>query len=143
MAKTGASDGELPVAVVRALAELCHREGVEALEAEDGVWSIRLQVDLTAPLATAAPPALDADRAVEALYVLTSQWVGVFHRAPVVGMAPYVREGQPVKVGDVLGVVIAMQLQHEVVAARSGVLLRFLVEDGSAVEYGEPLLEID
>jgi acetyl-CoA carboxylase biotin carboxyl carrier protein len=39
-------------------------------------------------------------------------------------------------------VVVAMQLQNDVRADFDGTILRFLVEDGGAVEYGQPLLEI-
>jgi acetyl-CoA carboxylase biotin carboxyl carrier protein len=116
---------------------------VEELEVADGTWTIRLQIDLTTPLAQPAIAVAESDNAAEAPFVQQSQWVGVFHRAAVVGMAPYAREGQVLRQGDVLGVIIAMQLQHEVTAAQSGTLLRFLVEDGSAVEYGQPLLEIE
>jgi acetyl-CoA carboxylase biotin carboxyl carrier protein len=133
----------VPAGVVRSLAELCHREGIEILEADDGVWAIRLQIDLTTPVIQPSVATTETNQQALAPFVQDSQWVGVFHRAAVVGMAPYVREGQPIKEGDVLGVIIAMQLQHEVTAARSGNLVRFLVEDGSAVEYGQPMLEID
>jgi acetyl-CoA carboxylase biotin carboxyl carrier protein len=143
VAQTDSSESTPPLAVIRALAELCRREGVEELEAEDGTWTIRLQVDLSIPLAQPANSVAEIDHATEVPFVQHSQWVGVFHRAAVVGMAPYAREDQVLKQGDVLGVIIAMQLQHEVAAAKAGTLLRFLVEDGSAVEYGQPLLEIE
>jgi biotin carboxyl carrier protein len=142
-ASSAGSDPVLPVAVVRSLAELCRREGVETLEAHDGIWTIRLQIDLAVPVAQADSTVVETAEPVQAAFVQDSQWVGVFHRAPVVGMAPYVREGQPVREGEVLGVIIAMQLQHEVTAARSGILVRFLIGDGSAVEYGQPMLEIE
>jgi acetyl-CoA carboxylase biotin carboxyl carrier protein len=143
VARRTGSESAPPLSVIRSLAELCRREGVEELEAEDGAWTIRLQIDLTTPLAPRAVGVAEADHTTDEPFVQYSQWVGVFHRAAVVGMAPYVREGQPINQGDVVGVIIAMQLQHEVTAARSGALLRFLIEDGSAVEYGQPLLEID
>jgi acetyl-CoA carboxylase biotin carboxyl carrier protein len=73
---------------------------------------------------------------------MVSQWVGVFHRAADAGARSYVEEGQSVTEGDIVGVIAAMQLQHEVHVERGGTLERFLVQDGTAIEYGQPLLEI-
>jgi biotin carboxyl carrier protein len=124
---------------IRALAELCRKEGVEELQAGDGVWSVRLRLDLAARQAgaqTQRPPEPDGP------YVFRSQWVGVFHRVAESGAPAYAEEGQELADGDLVGVIAAMQLQHEVRVDRAGTLVRFLVPDRSAVEYGQPLLEI-
>lgn len=133
---------------VRTLAHLCQQAGVEVLEATDGRWSIRLRIDLSLSIAaSAAQVEADAGQAAGAggPYRLLSQWVGVFHRDAVTedGGEHYARPGQRVEEGDVLGMVEAMQLQHEVKAEHAGTLARFLVEDGTPVEYGQPLAEIE
>jgi acetyl-CoA carboxylase biotin carboxyl carrier protein len=137
----GQRGGVPSVEGIHTLAQLCQRARVEELEATDGRWSIRLKLDLT--LVAAQPPAAEPSSAAEAggPHLLISQWVGVFHRVPE--GEPYAQVGRHVDTGDVLGVVVAMQLQHEVPADRSGRLLRFLVEDGMPVEYGQPLAEIE
>jgi biotin carboxyl carrier protein len=126
---------------IRALADLCTRSGVESLEAAHLGWSVRLHLDLrsTPPSSAGAPP---ADSAAAGPTTQLSQWVGVFHRAVEQGADPLAREGKHVREGDLLGVVIAMQLQSDVRAEREGIISRFLVEDGGAVEYGQPLLEL-
>jgi acetyl-CoA carboxylase biotin carboxyl carrier protein len=126
---------------IHTLAQLCQRAGVEELEATDGRWSVRLRLDLalvasnTAAEEPASPAEADGSR------VLLSEWVGVFHRGPE--GEPYAQAGRHVDTGDVLGVVAAMQLQNVVHADRAGILVRFLVEDGMPVEYGQPLAEIE
>lgn len=136
-------DGAPNVTAVRALALLCQQAGVHELEASDGHWSVRLILDLTAdrPLGDElpAPPGSEEDSGP---FVLHSDWVGVFRRALYTDSEPIVQEGQPIREGDVVGLIEAMQLMHEQRTNRSGVLERFLVEDGAAIEYGQPLAEL-
>jgi acetyl-CoA carboxylase biotin carboxyl carrier protein len=127
---------------IRALADLCPRAGVEEIEAASSTWSVKLKLDLSRAVGEPSPSAETAQEAADETHVLFSQWVGVFHRAAESGATFYVEEGQHVEEGDIVGVVAAMQLQHEVPAHRSGVLRRFLVPDRTAVEYGQPMLEI-
>jgi acetyl-CoA carboxylase biotin carboxyl carrier protein len=135
--------GETPsTAGVRALAELCRQAGVEELQASDGAWSVRLRLDASALQTGEAPAQLADPPEPEGPYVFISQWVGVFHRSAEAGVPQYVEEGQSVGEGDIVGVIAAMQLQHEVRVDRAGTLQRFLVQDGTAVEFGQPLLEI-
>jgi acetyl-CoA carboxylase biotin carboxyl carrier protein len=65
--------------------------------------------------------------------------VGTFYRSPVPGTDPFVQVGQHVDKGDVLCVLEAMKLMNEMVAETSGTIASILVEDGTAVEYGQPL----
>jgi acetyl-CoA carboxylase biotin carboxyl carrier protein len=127
---------------VRALAELCRQAGVHELEAHDAAWSVRLQLDLSAapasPHETAEPPS----KLTSGPFVFHSQWVGVFRRADDPEGRPFVEDGQTLADGELVGLVAAMQLQHEVRVDQPGILLRFLVADGTPVEYGQPLLEI-
>jgi acetyl-CoA carboxylase biotin carboxyl carrier protein len=127
---------------IRALADLCLRSGVESLEAAHQGWSVRLNLDLRAAPNPrgGSTPTESAPAAGPATQF--SQWVGVFHRAAEQGAEPLAREGKQVREGDIVGVIIAMQLQSDVRAERDGVIGRFLVEDGGAVEYGQPLLDI-
>jgi acetyl-CoA carboxylase biotin carboxyl carrier protein len=121
---------------------MCRQAGVEEIDAGDGSWSIRLKLDLTANEVGAV--ALFPVEAVEpdGPYTFLSQWVGVFHRAAEAGAPSYVEEGQFVDEGDIVGVIAAMQLQHEVRVNRAGKLERFLIHDSTAVEYGQPMLEL-
>lgn len=139
----GSADTTVSVEGIRALADLCLSAGVHEIEASDGGWSVRLLIDGT--LAAAAPEG--DDRALAAgepagPHIVHSEWVGIFHRAIDGVSASYVQEGQQVRSGDVVCAIEAMQMQHEQCTDRDGVIARFLVEDGTPIEYGQPLLEI-
>lgn len=69
--------------------------------------------------------------------------VGVFYVAPSPDAEPYVSVGSTVKKGDVVCIVEAMKLMNEVTATESGVVKEVLVEDGSLVEFGQPLFVIE
>jgi biotin carboxyl carrier protein len=136
-------DENVPLAnSLRELAEMCQRAGVEEISVGDSGWSVRLKLDLSAASARPVPLSVAEPPEAEGPYVFSSEWVGVFHRSPELGAAPYVEEGQQLAAGDVVGVIAAMQLQHEVAVDRAGILLRFCVPDAAAVEYGQALLEL-
>jgi len=53
-----------------------------------------------------------------------------------------VRLGDLVEVGQVLCIIEAMKLMNEIEADAAGEIVRIYVENGQAVEYGEPLFAI-
>ena len=69
--------------------------------------------------------------------------VGTFYVAPSEGAEPFVSVGDKVKKGQVIGIVEAMKLMNDVVAACSGTVAEVLVKDGDLVEYGQPLFVIE
>ncbi|HZP82596.1 MAG TPA: biotin/lipoyl-containing protein [Chthonomonadaceae bacterium] len=70
----------------------------------------------------------------EETHWVTSPLVGIFHHVkPLVGLGTRVTQGQ------IVGVVEAMKLINEIAAEMDGVVIDVLVEDGQAVEYGQPL----
>lgn len=89
-----------------------------------------------APAAT-APPAVD-DKA----HVVTSPFVGTFYRKPNPDSSVYVQLGDKVSRGQVLCIIEAMKLMNEIEADVAGTIVGILVEDGSTVEYGQPLFKI-
>jgi len=72
-----------------------------------------------------------------------SPFVGTFYRAAAPSAAPYVKEGQSVKRGDVLCIIEAMKLMNEIEAEFPGKIISVLVENGQPVEFGEPLFLIE
>jgi len=130
------------VSGVRALADLCARAGVSDLEASDGSWSIRLRFDPDAAGASAIQLAAISTPEEAEPTLVRSGWVGIFHRAADAESAPSLREGERVEAEGVIGVIEAMQLQHQQRSETAGIAARFLVEDGTPVEYGQPLLEL-
>ncbi|MCU1648803.1 MAG: acetyl-CoA carboxylase biotin carboxyl carrier protein subunit [Nocardia sp.] len=78
-----------------------------------------------------------------ATFALTAETVGVFYRSPEPGAAPFITEGDPVRAGQQVAIVEAMKLMIPITAAREGVVAEFLVEDGAAIEHGQPLIEFE
>ncbi|MCB1743652.1 MAG: acetyl-CoA carboxylase biotin carboxyl carrier protein [Gammaproteobacteria bacterium] len=79
---------------------------------------------------------------VETGHVVTSPMVGTFYRAPSPTSSPFVDIGQRVAVGDTLGIIEAMKILNPIESDVSGVVSSVLVENGRAVEYGEPLFVV-
>ena len=88
--------------------------------------------------AGAATPAASAPQG----HIVTSPMVGSFYRAPSPGADPFVQVGDTVKEGQTICILEAMKLLNEIEADKSGVVKEILVENGQAVEYGQPLFVI-
>jgi acetyl-CoA carboxylase biotin carboxyl carrier protein len=73
------------------------------------------------------------------LFPITSPLVGTFYRASSADAKPYVEEGDRVRKGQVLGLIEAMKLMNEIESEVDGTVVSMLVENGTPVEYGEPL----
>lgn len=71
-----------------------------------------------------------------------SPLVGTFYAAPAPDKEPFVKKGDTVKKGQVIGIVEAMKLMNEIECEYDGVVVDILVENGDMVEYGQPLFMI-
>ena len=69
--------------------------------------------------------------------------IGTFYRAEQPGADPFVTVGDVVSPGQQVGVLEAMKLFTPVEADRAGRVVEVLVADGTAVEYGQRLIELD
>lgn len=74
--------------------------------------------------------------------VVTSPLVGTFYSAPSPDAEPFVQVGDTVKKGQVLGIIEAMKLMNEIESEYDGVVTEVLVQNGQAVEFGQPLFKI-
>ena len=88
---------------------------------------------------TAAPPKAEG---IE-LAIVKSPIVGTFYRAPEPEAASFVEVGTRVKKGQVLCIIEAMKLMNEIEVRAAGRVSKILVENGQAVEYGQPLFLIE
>jgi acetyl-CoA carboxylase biotin carboxyl carrier protein len=95
-----------------------------------------------APTAPAAPAAKSTDTGDGNVAYVTSPFVGTFYRAPSPDMSPFVDVGTRIKKGQVICIVEAMKLMNEIESEIEGSIVQILVENGQAVEYGEPLFKI-
>ncbi|UIN21860.1 acetyl-CoA carboxylase biotin carboxyl carrier protein [Herbaspirillum frisingense] len=91
-----------------------------------------------APMAAAAPAA-PAAAAVPEGHIVKSPMVGTFYRSSAPGAPAFVEVGKEVKEGDTLCIIEAMKLLNEIDADKGGVVKQILVENGQAVEFGQPL----
>ena len=73
---------------------------------------------------------------------MKSPLVGVFYEAPSEGAEPYVKTGDSVKKGQVLGIVEAMKLMNEIECEYDGTVVEIPVQNGDTVEYGQTLFVI-
>ena len=90
----------------------------------------------------AQAPAVAAAPIDDKSHVVTSPFVGTFYRKPNPDSANYVSIGDKVDKGAVLCIVEAMKLMNEIEADVAGTITGILVEDGTSVEYGQPLFKI-
>lgn len=101
-------------------------------------------VQAAAPVA-AAPAAAEAPAAPAAVvgHQVKSPMVGTFYRASSPGAKAFVEVGAQVKEGETLCIIEAMKILNEIEADKSGTVTRILVDNGQAVEYGQPLFVIE
>ena len=74
--------------------------------------------------------------------VVKSPLVGTFYSASTPDSAPFVKVGDTVKKGQVLGIVEAMKLMNEIESEFDGVVKEIQIENEQVVEYGQPLFVI-
>lgn len=74
---------------------------------------------------------------------IVAPMVGTFYRSPSPDAEPFVEIGDTVENGDVVCILEAMKLMNEIEAETKCKIIDVLVEDGEAIEYGQPLFEIE
>ena len=97
-----------------------------------------------APAGEAAPAAAPvAEAAAPTGHVVKSPMVGTFYRSASPGSKPFAEIGAPIKEGDPICIVEAMKIMNEIEADMSGTVSKILVENGQAVEFGQPLFIVE
>jgi acetyl-CoA carboxylase biotin carboxyl carrier protein len=71
-----------------------------------------------------------------------SPMVGTFYRASSPEAKAFVMEGDAIKADATLCIIEAMKVMNEIKAEKPGKVVEILVENGEAVEYGQPLFLI-
>jgi acetyl-CoA carboxylase biotin carboxyl carrier protein len=149
---------EFDAAAIRELAQILRETDLTEIELVDKDARLRVvrqaivaapaatQVTVTAPSAAPmvaaaplAPEAADADHPG----AVTSPMVGVAYLSPEPGAAPFVTVGSKVAQGQTLLLIEAMKTYNQIKASRAGTVTRILVESGTPVEYGEPLMIVE
>ncbi|WP_281856610.1 acetyl-CoA carboxylase biotin carboxyl carrier protein [Litoreibacter halocynthiae] len=160
-------DGD--VAFVKALAEVLKSNDLTELEVkreygEDDSLNVRVskQVNVVqqsvaaAPVAAAAPAAAaaapaaaapaasgDDDDPAQHPGAVTSPMVGTCYLQAEPGTPPFAAVGDKVTEGQTVMIIEAMKTMNHIPAPRSGTVKRVLVEDGTPVEFGAPLMIVE
>ncbi|WP_075719289.1 acetyl-CoA carboxylase biotin carboxyl carrier protein [Roseburia sp. 499] len=74
--------------------------------------------------------------------VVTSPLVGTFYASSSPEAEPFVKVGDSVKKGQVLGIVEAMKLMNEIESDYDGIVKQILVSNEDVIEYGQPMFVI-
>lgn len=92
----------------------------------------------------AATPVASAPAAVDTANLITikSPMIGTFYRSAGPDKPSFVNIGDEVKTGKVLCIIEAMKLFNEIESEHAGTIVKVLVDDGSPVEYDQPLFLI-
>ena len=98
---------------------------------------------VAAPAAASAPAAAPAKAAAEdSGLVVKSPMVGTFYRSPSPDSKPFVDVGTAVHADTVVCIIEAMKVMNEIQSEVKGIITEVLVENGQAVEYGQPLFKL-
>ncbi len=102
------------------------------------------------PAAPAAAPSLApalsdaaADVVTLAGHIVKSPMVGSFYRSSSPEAKVFVEIGDTVAVGETICIIEAMKILNEIEADKAGVIKKIMVDNGAAVEYGQPLFVIE
>jgi acetyl-CoA carboxylase biotin carboxyl carrier protein len=158
----GSAQSRVDVVAVDQLAQIVSKYDLSEIEISLGDLQVRLarerapalQANVAAILQTpsaAAYPAQSSAVAPPAMEPPAADLAGAV-KSPMVGTAylraspeakPFVELGSMVKVGDKLLLVEAMKTFNDIVAPRAGKVVTILVDDGSPVEYDQPLMIVE
>lgn len=146
---------------IKQVVELMKRSELSEFELEEEGFKLRLTrkgneapqviqavaAPAAQPLANAAPAAVPA--ATEStpaedpnLSTITSPMVGTFYSAASPESPSFVKVGQKTDADTVVCIIEAMKVMNEIQAELSGTIVECLVENGQAVEYGQPLFKV-
>ena len=73
---------------------------------------------------------------------ITSPMNGIFYGSPSPASAPFVKEGESILAGQVVGLIEAMKVFNEIPSTVSGVVLKLVAETGAIVQPGDVLLYV-
>lgn len=150
---------ELNLENIKELINSLNASSVDALRLETADFKLALErnapragtVSMAAPTvevnaAAVSVPAAKAEQQAEhecCGTVVKSPIVGTFYASSSPDKPAFVKVGQQVKSGDTLYIVESMKLMNEVASECSGTVAEIFVENGQAVEFGQPIMRIE
>ena len=138
---------------INQLIKLLNEHGLTEIEFSEGDQSIRIKRQSSSPDRTTflqpspssgiMPPASDSVEAEVSGHRVRSPMVGTVYLAPNPDAAPFVSLGQTVNKGEVLCIIEAMKMMNHIEADKPGVIKARLVDNGTPVQYNDPLFIIE
>ena len=118
---------------------------VRVVKAPPVVHQVAAPIYAPAPMTAApvAPVAAAIDDPAQHPGAVTSPMVGTVYLSAEPGSPPFAPIGTTVTEGQTLLIIEAMKTMNQIPAPRAGVVRRIIVDDGSAVEYGAPLMIVE
>lgn len=115
---------------------------VSGVQAQPMTAPAAMQVEAGSPSAAQASETLVSASELSG-QVVKSPLVGTFYAASSPEAEPYIKVGDTVQKGQVLGIVEAMKLMNEIESDYDGVVKEILVKDGELIEFDQPLFVIE
>ena len=158
-AKPAPQDPDLDL--IASLAAILNGTGLTEIELDRKGTKVRVAKTVTAVATVAAPQpaasmhvhaapatptageAAPAKAAGDHPGTVKSPMVGTVYLAPSPGASNFIEVGSTVKEGQTLLIIEAMKTMNQIHAPRAGKVTQIFVENGTPVEYGEPLVAIE
>jgi acetyl-CoA carboxylase biotin carboxyl carrier protein len=142
---------------IKAIIDLMKQNDLAVFKLEREGFKLELEAQRPiAPVVAALPPVVStqtvpanvtgasaaAGEEKAKLKEIVSPMVGTFYRAPSPDSAPYVQPGQEINEESVVCIIEAMKVMNEIKAEVRGVIVEVLVENGTPVQFGQPLFRV-
>lgn len=150
---------------IKKIVELMDQHGLSQFKLEQDETKLELKkggdVDISAvqallasapapqPLAAApaapaggAAPVVDDGGLAAGIEEVTSPMVGTFYTAPSPDSDEFVKVGDKISADSTVCIIEAMKVMNEIKSEIAGEVVEILVENGTAVQFGEPLLRV-
>ena len=146
---------------LKTLIELVESSGIAELEIEEGEERVRITravapnptstvvLPATLPAGTpagalvSAPPVVPISPAEAEGHQVKSPMVGTFFGSPSPEASAFVKVGDHVGPDSTVCIIEAMKVFNEIPAEVAGQIVAVLVENGAAIEFGQPLFKVD
>ncbi|MDD3470383.1 MAG: acetyl-CoA carboxylase biotin carboxyl carrier protein [Thermoguttaceae bacterium] len=146
-----AASGGLDLEAIRLLTELMKEQGlaeVEMAQGDDYIHVRRAGVDTAAGVPmmaapVAPPPAIEENAPTRPTKTIDSPMVGTFYISSSPEAKPFIAVGDTVGPETTVCIIEAMKVFNQIPAETSGRIVRFLVENGATVEFGQPLFAVE
>ena len=128
--------------------EITEAEGkVRIVKASAAVAQAPMMMMAPAPApmlaASPVPAAAPAAEPEPTGHTVKSPMVGTFYRASSPGAKSLANIGDPIKEGESICIIEAMKIMNEIESDYGGIVTKVLVENGQAVEFGQPLFIVE